>query len=196
MIICANYGNISARTVCFVEQTRHDVPYFSNFITKSCLKDLEDVGQGQWSLDATHALMLLVICAKEGKNPPRTIHAAERTRQDVRYFSSFIAKSWLNDLQGMRSKVTMLDTPFHASDHLCSVWKESVQNCTCCRADTTRGKGWEVGWRRWWGVGRRRVWGGGVGVDGGVGVVVMGGGGIKIPITKFNDEIFSHIDWF
>ena len=56
---------------------------------------------------STHLLMLLIICAKYGKNPSRTAHAVEQTWKDVPYFSSFIAKSWLNDLenigQGQRS---------------------------------------------------------------------------------------------
>ena len=32
----------------------------------------------------------------------------------------------------------MHDTHIHASDHLCQIWKESIQNCVCCRADVTR----------------------------------------------------------
>ena len=74
---------------------------------KSLLNDLEVIGRGQRSLCMTHPLMLVIICAKYGKNPSRTVHAVEWTRQDVLYFSSFIAKSWLNDLedigQGQRS---------------------------------------------------------------------------------------------
>ena len=41
--------------------------------------------------------------------------AVEQTQQDVSYFSSFVANSWLNDLedigQGQRSKVIAQDTP-------------------------------------------------------------------------------------
>ena len=44
---------------------------------------------------AWHTLMLVIICAKDGNDPSRTICAVQRTRQDVPYFSSFIAKSWL-----------------------------------------------------------------------------------------------------
>ena len=79
---------------------RHDkMPYFSRFIAKSWLNDLQDIDRGQRSLHATHPLMLVIICAKYGKNPSRTVHAVEQTRQNVPYFSHFIAKSWLNDLE-------------------------------------------------------------------------------------------------
>ena len=43
--------------------------------------------------------MLVTICAKHGKNPPRTVVAIEQTREDVPHLSSFIAKSWLNGLE-------------------------------------------------------------------------------------------------
>ena len=35
-----------------------------------------------------------------------------------------------------RSKVIVCDTPSHASNHLCLIWKESIQNCRCYRVDT------------------------------------------------------------
>ena len=35
-----------------------------------------------------------------------------------------------------RSKVITCHTPSHASDHLCQIWKESIRNCICYRADT------------------------------------------------------------
>ena len=35
--------------------------------------DLEDIGQGQRSLNATHPLILVIICAKYRKNPSRTV---------------------------------------------------------------------------------------------------------------------------
>ena len=38
-----------------------------------------------------------------------------------------------------RSKVVVHDTPSHASDHLCLIWKESIQNCRPYRADTACG---------------------------------------------------------
>ena len=38
------------------------------------------------------------------------------------------------------------DTPSHGSDHLCLIWKESIQNCRCYRADTACGTdGWTDG---------------------------------------------------
>ena len=49
-------------------QTQEDVPYFSSFIAKSWLNDLEDIGQGQRSSYMTNPLMLMMICAKYGKN--------------------------------------------------------------------------------------------------------------------------------
>ena len=33
----------------------------------------------------------------------------------------------------------MCDTPSHGSDHLWLIWKESIQNCRCYRADTAGG---------------------------------------------------------
>ena len=51
------------------------------------------------SFCTTHLLMPMIICAKYGKNPTRTIHAVEQIKQDVLYFSSFIVKLWLNDLK-------------------------------------------------------------------------------------------------
>ena len=35
-----------------------------------------------------------------------------------------------------RSKVITCNTPSHASDHLYQIWKESIRNCRCYRADT------------------------------------------------------------
>ena len=42
--------------------------------------------------------MLVIICAKYGKNSSRTIRAVVRT-QDVPYFSNLIAKSQMSDLE-------------------------------------------------------------------------------------------------
>ena len=41
--------------------------------------------------------MFEIICAKYGKNPHKNVKSVEQTRQDKPYFSSFIAKLWLND---------------------------------------------------------------------------------------------------
>ena len=40
---------------------------------KTRSNDLEDIGQGQRSSHATHLLMLVIICAKYGKNPSGTV---------------------------------------------------------------------------------------------------------------------------
>ena len=58
VIICAKYKNNPSRTVDATEQTR---------FSKSRPNDLEDIGQGQGSSQATHPLMLLIICTKYGK---------------------------------------------------------------------------------------------------------------------------------
>ena len=69
-----------------------DVPNFSSFIAKSCLNDLDYIGQDQRSLCMAHPLMLVVICAKYGKNPRRTVCAVERTRQDVNILAVLLPK--------------------------------------------------------------------------------------------------------
>ena len=65
------------------------------------------------------------------KNPFRTVCAVEQTRQDVPYLSSFIAKSWLKDFEdiGQGKRSLCATSPSLASDHLCLIWKESIQNC-------------------------------------------------------------------
>ena len=52
------------------------------------LNDLENIDQGQWLLHTTHSVMLVIICAKYGKNTIKIALAEEKT-QDVPYFSSF-----------------------------------------------------------------------------------------------------------
>ena len=47
--------------------------YREDTISRSRPSDLEDIGQGQRSLYATHPLMLVIICAKYGKNPSRIV---------------------------------------------------------------------------------------------------------------------------
>ena len=69
VILCVKYGKNPSRTVHAVERTQQDVPYFSSFIGMSWLNDLEDIGHGQRSLHTTHPPMLVIICAKYGKNP-------------------------------------------------------------------------------------------------------------------------------
>ena len=72
--------------------------YFGSFSTKSWTNYLIDIGESQRSLHTAHPLMLVIICAKYGRNPSRTVHAVEQMGQDITYFSSFIAKSRLNGL--------------------------------------------------------------------------------------------------
>ena len=83
--------------------------------SKSRSNDLADIGQGQRSSHATHLLMLVIICTKYGKNPPRTVDATKRTR---------FSRSRPNDLEniGQRSKVITCDTPSDANDDLCQIW--------------------------------------------------------------------------
>ena len=149
VIICTKYGKNPSRTVDATERTQFSRPRPN---------DLEDIGQGQRSLYATHLLILVIICAKYGKNPlrivdfffsrsrlknlkklpkrlkknkknpSRTVDTTERTR---------FSKSRPNDLEdiGQGQKVITCDTPSHAIDHLYQIWKESILNCRCYRAD-------------------------------------------------------------
>ena len=85
VIICIKYGKNPSRTIDATEWTR---------FSRSRPIDLENIGQGQRSLHATHPLMLMMICAKfathllmlviictkYGKNPSGTVDATERTR--------------------------------------------------------------------------------------------------------------------
>ena len=64
VIICIKYGKNPSRTGDATERTRFSRPRPN---------DLEDIGQGQRSLYATHSLMLVIICIKYGKNPLRTV---------------------------------------------------------------------------------------------------------------------------
>ena len=119
VIICGKYGNNRSSTENVTERTR---------FSKSRSNDLEDISQGQRSSHATHLLMLVIICTKYGKNPSRTVDATERTRFSVKVEWPWRYRS--------RSKVIKCDTPSHASDHLYQIWKESIKNCRCYRADT------------------------------------------------------------
>ena len=64
VIICIKYKKNPSRTVDATDRTR---------FSKSRPNDLEDIGQGQRSLYATHPLILVIICGKYGKNPSRTV---------------------------------------------------------------------------------------------------------------------------
>ena len=96
VIICAKYGKDPSRTVCSVERTQEDVPYFSIFIAKSWLYDLEDIGQGQRSLCATHPLMLVIICVWYRKNPSRPVGVTERTQYAGRTYRRMDGRSEIN----------------------------------------------------------------------------------------------------
>ena len=65
------YGKNPSRTVDATEQTRFSRPRPN---------DLEDIGQSQRSLYATHSLILVIICIKYGKNPSRTVVFFSRSR--------------------------------------------------------------------------------------------------------------------
>ena len=71
VIICDKHGNNRSRTEHVTERTR---------FSKSRSNDLEDIGQAQRSLYATHLLMLVIICNKYGKSPSRTVDGTEWTR--------------------------------------------------------------------------------------------------------------------
>ena len=64
VIICAIYENNPSRTVDATERTR---------FSKSRPNDLEDKGQVQRPLYATHPFIPVIICAKYGKNQSRTV---------------------------------------------------------------------------------------------------------------------------
>ena len=49
-----------------------------------------------------------------------------------------------------RSKVIVYDTPSHGSDHLWLIWKESILNCRCYRADTAAGTDGQTDRRTEW----------------------------------------------
>ena len=72
---------------------------FAVFVAKLWPNDPEDIGQCQKSLYVTHLLMVVIINATYNKNLCRTEAVMGRTYKYVQYFSSFIAKSWPNDLE-------------------------------------------------------------------------------------------------
>ena len=64
LIMCTKYGKNPSRTVDATERTR---------FSTSRPNDLENIGQGQRLLHATHPLMLMTICAKYRKNASRIV---------------------------------------------------------------------------------------------------------------------------
>ena len=77
-----------------------------------------------------HPLMIVIICVEYKKNPSRTVDATERTR---------FSKSRPNDLKDIGQGQRSLCATHPRSDHLWLIWKESIQNCRCYRADTAGG---------------------------------------------------------
>ena len=122
----------------------------------SQLNNLEDIGQGQRSLCATRHLMLVITCVQCGTNPSRNVRDEERTPQDMPNFCSFIAKSWLNDLDdigvGQRS---LCSTHFLMLVIIFAKYgQKTIQNCKSYRADTACGKdgrteGCRTGWNQY-----------------------------------------------
>ena len=107
VIICTKYRKNPWRTVDAIERTR-----FSN--SKPRPNHLEDISHGQRSLYATHPLILVIICAKYGKNPSRTV---DFFQGQGRKFWKICQKSKIPDSE---KKLTR-DTPSKDSDHLCQI---------------------------------------------------------------------------
>ena len=121
VIICTKYGKNPSRTVDATERTR---------FSRSRPNDLEDIGQGQRSLYVTHPLMLVIICAKYGKNPSRIVDFCFQGQGQK------VSKICQNlKFPDSEENVTR-DTPSNDGDHLCQIYKESIQNCRRYRADT------------------------------------------------------------
>ena len=121
VIICTKYGKYNrSRTENVTERTR---------FSRSRSNDLEDIGQGQRSLYATHPLILVIICAKYGKNPSRTVDFFSRRRP------IFFLNCQKFKIPDSEKNVTR-DTTSNDSDYMYQIWKESIKNCRCYRADT------------------------------------------------------------
>ena len=88
---------------------------------KTRSNDLEDIGQGQRSSHAIHHLMLVIVCTTYGKNPSET--------RCYRADTIFKVKAKWPWRYRSRSKVIICNTHSHTSDHLCYIWKESIENC-------------------------------------------------------------------
>ena len=73
VFICGKYVNNRSTTENITEQTR-----FSN----SWSNELEDIGQVQRSLSATHTLILVIICAKYGKNQSKTVDSVFKVKAE------------------------------------------------------------------------------------------------------------------
>ena len=110
MIICTKLGKNLSRTACVVELIWKDVLYSSSFIVKLWMNDLEDIGQSQ-VIEHNTPFILVIICAKYGKNSARTVKHW-RVDLTVLYSSSFIAKLMANWPWSLRSRVIAPLQPF------------------------------------------------------------------------------------
>ena len=70
--------------------------------------------------------MMVMICAKYQNNPSRNVDATERKSQGQKTLK----------IQVKVYVVITCDITSHAIDHLYQIWKESILNCRCYRADT------------------------------------------------------------
>ena len=82
VIISTKYGKTPSGTVDATERTRFSRPRPN---------DLEDIGQGQSSLYATHPLILVIICAKYGNDPLRTVDFFFKVKAEI--FKKFAKNS-------------------------------------------------------------------------------------------------------
>ena len=106
----------------------HDYPHFEScwIPSENRSNDLDDIGQGQRSSHATHLLMLVIICAKYGKNPSKTVD----------FFLKVKAQKFAKN-----SNFQILKKTYNATHPLmiviiCAKYKkESIQNCRHYRAD-------------------------------------------------------------
>ena len=106
VIICTKYGKNPSGTVDATERAQFSRPRPN---------DLEDIGQGQRSLYATHPLILVIICDKYGKHPSRTVGVFFQGQG--RKISKICLKFKFPD---SKKNVTR-DTPSNDSDHLCQI---------------------------------------------------------------------------
>ena len=98
------YGKTPSGTIDATERTRFSRPRPN---------DLEDIGQGQRSLYARHSLILVIICAKYGKNPSRTVDFFFKVKAEK--FQKFVKNSNFQ----IRKKNVTRHTPSNDSDDLC-----------------------------------------------------------------------------
>ena len=84
---------------------------------RSKLNGLENIGQGQRSFHATHPLMLMMICAKYGKNASRIVdfffqgesRKIKKIGEKLKFYNYVINLT--------------RDTPSNGSDYLWQIWK-------------------------------------------------------------------------